>query len=134
MRNGDISNKEAPVIAFNMDNLLFESKSDSIFDIFKKKKLNQTFIDIVNNIWYNYEFSIYLVSSQIVLEAEKILENVDIQVTRVVHYTGESNLQRLLTYRFYLYVDSDVNLISRLSCKNAIHIDELQNHLRFNRG
>lgn len=139
MKNNNISNKEAPIIAFNIDNLLFETQPKSnIFDnlslFFARKQVNQQFVDTVNNIWYNYPYSIYLVSKQIVSEAERTLEGIDIQATKVVHYTGIDNLRRLLNYRFYLYIDNDRDLLSQLSSKNAIHIDELQNHLRISRG
>ena len=134
MMNGNISNREAPVIAFNIDNLLFEKKENSIFDIIfnNRKVVNQNFIDIVNNVWYNYDFSIYLISSQTIEESEKKLEGIDIQATKVVSYTGIDNLRRMLNYRFHLYVDSDESLISQLG-NNAIHIDNLQDHLRINR-
>lgn len=129
MLNGNISNREAPVIAFNIDNLLYEKDESYFFNLLHSKKINQSFIDIVSNVWYNYDFSVYLISKLTVEEAERKLEGIDIQATRVVHYTGIDNLRRMLTYRFHLYVDNDGSLISQLGCRNAIHIDELQNHM-----
>ena len=130
MLHGKLSNREAPVIAFNIDNLLYEKREDSFFELFKKPKLNQSFIDIVSNVWHMYDFSIYLVTSLSVEDTEKKLEGIDIQATKVVHYTGIDNLRRMLNYRFHLYVDNDGSIISQLGSKNAIHIDDLQNHIR----
>ena len=133
MRFNDISNRQAPIIAFNLDNLLYEEKSKSIFDAFKPRKLNQTFLDVVNNIWYQYEFSVYLVSKEQVSETYSKLEDVDILYTSAIHYTGEDNLRRMLNYRFHLYVDKDRELLSVLSCRNAIHIDDIQDYIRNSR-
>jgi hypothetical protein len=130
MKYNDISNREAPIIAFNLDNLLYEEKSKSLFDIFKPRKLNQNFLDIVNNIWYNFEFSIYLVSGELTSDTFTRVEDIDIQFTNAIHYTGIDNLRRMIQYRFHLYVDGDNELISKLSAKNVIHIDDIYNHLR----
>lgn len=133
MLNGNISNREAPVIAFNLDNLLFEKEEESFFRIFTKKKVNQAFIDIVSNLWYSYDYSIYLVTSQSVEDAEKTLNDIDIQATKIVHYTGIANLKRLVSYRFHLYVDSDLELISILNSSNAISIDDLHKYIKTTR-
>jgi hypothetical protein len=130
MLHGDISNRQAPIIAFNLDNLLYENKSKSIFNMFKPRSLNQNFLDIVNNIWYNYEFCIYLISASPVGETYRKLEEVDIQFTSAVHYVGVDNLRRQCQYRYQLYVDSDKDLLSQISSSNAIHLDDLPNYIR----
>ena len=137
MLKGNISNQQAPIIAFNLDNLLFKEEEQEkglkklIYTFFPKKKVvNENFIDIINNVWMNHDLSIYLMTLKTDFsEYEQILDEYCALYTRIHHYTGIANLRRLVEYRFDYYVDNDWNILNQIG-KKAIHIDELHKYLK----
>ena len=136
MRYGDISNRSAPIIAFNVDNLLFiNEKEDSLFDKIKlffgsNKKVDYVFLDIVNNIWTRYDLSVYMITySDDTDSIHSLLDEHHVNYTDVMQYHGVDNLRRLVDNRFFLYVDNDESLLSKIGRKNAINISNLSLYL-----
>ena len=141
MKFNDLCNRTAPIIAFNVDNMLFKEDSnkpkgiiEKIKNAFKSKDINEEFIDTVNNVWANYDFSVYLVTnSKPSPDLEDYYFSLGINFTKLVSYTGIDNLRRQLNYVFYLYVDCDEELLSVLSCKNAVNMKDLWKYLKTTR-
>lgn len=136
MRFGDISNRSAPIIAFNIDNLLFTSSApetgllSKLSALFNVKKVDYVFLDILNNIWTKYDLSVYLVTGTDSTELMyNVLDENSICYTDIIKYHGIDNLRRLVDNRFFLYVDCDEQIISQIGRKNAIHIKDLPNYL-----
>lgn len=143
MLRGDISNRQAPVLAFNLDNLLFTDKphksnllisfldkflGSSIFD----KPIDPNFSDLLHNYWIKYDFSIYLVT----FNKEFLDEINDLLVDKGICYTrleGLESLDDLVTkcrYQYMYYIDSDKELLSKIGTTNAISLDELNTIIR----
>lgn len=147
MLRGDISNRESPIIAFNIDTLLFkhEQKKDSLKDKFigvfgseKSKAFNRVIDDVfVNNLlylWHNFNYSIYLVTynSDYISEYEKLLADKDICYTRLVDFSTEDldGLRRFVANRCTLYFDSDLVRLSTISNTKAVEYRNLWTYMR----
>lgn len=149
MLGNDISNRTAPIICFNIDNLLFtgESKDDGlIINMIRKlgletersnyldRKIDQKVVNIINNIWTRYDFSIYLTTRYYFLEdIDEVLQENDVYHTRLFTYPSIDILSEKIKYEYSLYVDSDPAMISMLNSGRAIHISELPNHMKVTR-
>jgi hypothetical protein len=150
MKGGDISNKNAPIIAFNIDNLLFTDKerkpenwkeyAERLVQYIKplspeekllKRELDKNFINIVNAIWYSYDFSIYFISKYD-LEGSlgELLYDHYVCYTRILQYHSLQELRVLVNNSFYLYVDKDEELISKVYASNVVHIDKIFDYAR----
>lgn len=135
MKYGDISNQHAPILAICVDDLLYNfHEHKGIFAKFlpKRKSINQNFVFRVNWIWSKTNFSIYLVSYKWGLS--KLLENLtlggvsSINCTQAISYLdGGIELARQdISYSYYLYIDTDEERLTKLSCPNTRHYSELE--------
>lgn len=140
MMFGNISNRSAPIIAFNIDNLLYATSQptgfiNKLYSLFSTREVDYLFLEIVNNIWNRYDFSVYLITSSDDTELiYKVMDDNNVCFTDVVKYHGIDNLRRLVDTRFFLYVDSDEQILSQIGRKNAIHISNLTSYLPVSGG
>ena len=144
MLGGDISNKQAPIIAFNIDNLLFsrEIKQTSIFnkikdklinanDEYRNKEVDKSFVDRVNNIWINHNYSIYFITFTNNFDSlTSIIAENSISYTSILKKDNWKDLRDECNSRFIYYFDNDEELLSYLSAGNALHIKELSNIIK----
>lgn len=136
---GNISNKTAPVVAFNIDTILFNKSANNLtqkikrlftfdtahFDYFNRE-VSSTAIGIINNVWKKNEVSIYLVTfSDYKDELEELLYEEDVYYTRLVKAEGIDWLRRRCMYNYAYYVDIDDRIISELSVNNAKHLSDI---------
>lgn len=139
MLHNDISNKQAPILAFNVDNLLFKEKQgkSSIIDKIKnliqsdrKKYINRdidmTFVNIINNIWMKHPYSIYLITfSPYKDDLFTILDRNLVNYTSLVDLIEWEDVRHRCRLQFTYYFDNDEELLSYVSMNNALHIREL---------
>jgi hypothetical protein len=150
MLNNNISNHSAPVLAFNIDNTLFRDtpiKRDLLDrlkrsftaptekDLYFERELNENTVNIINNLWYQHDFSIYLVTKHgFMNEIHEFLYSENLEYTKVVQYHGIDNLRRMVELRFFYYIDSDYSLLNAVAVKNAVHIDNISDYLNITKG
>lgn len=139
MIHGDISNRQAPIIAFNVDNLLFKDDVKPaniivrLLDKFMPKTgyfdrvIDSDFVDLLLNLWYKHPFSIYLVSFRPDIEDElnELLVNQCICYTKLVCVESIDVVIHSCRYHYSYYFDSDDSLISMIGTANALNIKEL---------
>lgn len=139
MLHNDISNKQAPILAFNVDNLLFKEKQgkSSIIDKVKsiiqsdrKKYINRdidmTFVNMINNIWMKHPYSIYLITfSPYKDDLFNILDRYLVNYTSIVELFEWDDIRHRCRLQFTYYFDNDEELLSYISMNNALHIREL---------
>lgn len=139
MLHGDISNKQAPVIAFNVDNLLFKQEQEDSSLINKMKSLVQsdrkkfiskdvdmTFVHRINNIWIKHPYSIYLITfSPYKDDLFTILDKNLVNYTSLVEMFEWEDVRHRCRLQFTYYFDNDEELLSYISMNNALHIREL---------
>ena len=133
MLRNDISNKTAPIVAFNVDNILFKPKEFGLFDkalslfsfdrdkyFYFEREVNYTNIDIINRVWARNEVSIYLVTfTDYMDDLNEFLNANDVSYTKLKKINGIDNLQRQCMFSFYYYFDIDLDVINKLSQNNA---------------
>ena len=144
MLRGDISNKSAPILAFNIDNLLFEEHKEkySIINTLKKKltsdkkqffdrEINKVIVTTLNRIWTRYNFSIYFVTMYPEYKDDyyNILDKNGVNYTSLVSFNSREDLRETSLLQYTYYFDNDFELISFVGAK-AQHIEELQNILK----
>lgn len=135
MKHGDISNHESPIVAFNLDNLLFlgEKSNKSVFsrvsNIFRgeeskffNREINQIFIQDLNILWNSRGYSIYLVtySPARVRKYEKVLYDNQVCYTRVLAFDMVEDAQLFIRNRCMLYIDRSNEMLSVLNSNNCI--------------
>lgn len=141
MIKGNISNRTAPIIAFNVD-LLFMDNVDSATTTLQKlkmkmltlhksklatKKLDRGFISIIDRLWNKYTYSIYFVN----LEEDKqeelysILDQNNVNYTSLQIIRSREELREVCELQYTYYFDKDEERLSYLSCNNALSIKEL---------
>jgi hypothetical protein len=139
MLHNDISNKQAPILAFNVDNLLFkeEQGESSIIDRVKnliqsdrKKYINRdidmTFVNMINNIWMKHPYSIYLITfSPYKDDLFNILDKNLVNYTSLVELFEWEDIRHRCRLQFTYYFDNNEELLSYVSMENALHIREL---------
>lgn len=139
MLRGDISNRQAPILAFNLDNLLFkESKRPSNrFTKFMSKfvpnndyfsrEINKQFIELLSSVWASRPYSIYLISFRPDLEIElnEMLLTMSICYTSLVCIDDIEELTHSCRYHYTYYFDSDDSLLSQVGTSNARNITEI---------
>lgn len=139
MLHNDISNKQAPILAFNVDNLLFKKKQgkSSIIDRVKsliqsdRKKytnrdIDMTFVNMINNIWMKHPYSIYLITFYpYKYDLLTILDKNSVNHTSLEELFEWDELRRRCALQFTYYFDNDEELLSYVSMNNALHIREL---------
>lgn len=145
---GNISNRQAPVICFDANVLFLEKRKETnpILTFFGKKlggkefytffnrETDQTAIDIINNIWSNYDFSVYIfMDNQLIASRlhDFLYEN-HVSYTRTISCDIEG-LKRMCHNQFHLFVSKDAELISKLSKNNAILLQDLPCHMKLAR-
>jgi hypothetical protein len=135
MRFNDISNRQAPIIAFNLDNLLYKKTAKKfLFFNYEKEEPNQIFVDTVNNVWNKNEVCIYLVTAHdYLLNAdfeEFLTDELMMMYTKLIQHHGIDNLRRMIFYHFHYFIDNDEEFMSKLSCKNVIHFNNINKYMR----
>lgn len=144
MRWGNISNQTAPIVAVNVDNILFAPKEDSFINQIKKflhfdaehfkyfnRNINQENVYLLNNIWSKNDISLYLITfTDYHDEIAEILNLEDVFYTRLQKAPGVDWLRRKCMYGYSFYFDSDVELLSVLSVDNAKNISEAHKFLK----
>lgn len=139
MLHNDISNKQAPILAFNVDNLLFKEKQgeSSLIDVVKslvqsdrKKFVNRdvdmTFVNRINNIWIKHPYSIYLITfTPYKDDLFTILDRNLVNYTSLVELFEWDDIRHRCGLQFTYYFDNDEELLSYISMNNALHIREL---------
>ena len=133
MLRNDISNKTAPIVAFNIDNILFKPKEFGLFDkalslfsfdrdkyFYFEREVNYTNIDVINRVWARNEVSIYLVTfTDYMDDLNDFLSANEVSYTKLKKINGIDNLQRQCMFSFYYYFDTDLDIINKLSQNNA---------------
>jgi hypothetical protein len=151
MKHGDISNYAAPIVAFNIDNLLFkqEEKETGIAKVWDKvvsfgggkdyvyfnREIDKKFIFTCNNIWNNYNFAIYLVTfmqndSSIEKLNDMLITDIDLYYTHLESFKDVNDLRTEIDYRYHIYFDNDTALLAKLGTKRAVSYSELPNYIR----
>lgn len=139
MLHGDISNRVAPFIAFNIDNLLFKEETNKSFiknlikfftsdkQRFFNRDINEDFLRKLNYIWNKYFLSIALISFYPRYEKEynKFLEKYNVPFSSLIFIHEWEELRRRCHSDFIYYFDNNEELISYISSPNAYHIDYL---------
>ena len=154
MLKGDISNKTSPILAFNIDTLLFkEGKKNSgiksalsrflyqdnlAYDYFDRD-INMTFVYAVNAIFNNYDFGIYLITTKLESQEqieilEDLLYDADIYYTRLKSIKGVDELRREVDMRYMYYFDKDESILSMIGRNNAVHIKDISLHIKTPKG
>lgn len=143
MLRNDISNKQAPILAFNIDNLLFSNKDSSI-NLFNKilesiksdktkyisREINKDFVNQINNIWTKNPYSIYFVTfTNYSNELYDILDKNAVAYTSLVELQEWQDLRYRCELQYMYYFDSDEELLSFISKGNALHIDTLPQYI-----
>lgn len=145
MLNGDISNRQSPIIAFNLDNLLFtkEESKDSLVKKLSKliktdkqkflsKEVDKNFVNKINNLWIKHPYSIYFITfTPYKEELFSILDKNSVSYTSLEEFLEWDDIRiRCSNNYFMYYFDTDENLLSYISTSNALHIDELPNRIK----
>lgn len=139
MLNGDISNRESPVLAFNIDSLLFTNKlrKDGLIDKLKYKvgsekyrylnrELDKTFVNSILTLWDKFNYSIYFVTQQpFKSDIEELLAEMDVCYTRLVYYDDILDMRQAVFNRFTYYFDTNEETISILSSSKAVPFSTL---------
>ena len=126
MLHNDISNKQAPILAFNVDNLLFkeEQGESSIIDRVKSliqsdrkkyisREVDNTFINRINNIWIKYPYSIYFITfSPYKDDLFTILDRNLVNYTSLVDLIEWEDVRHRCGLQFTYYFDNDEELLS----------------------
>lgn len=138
MQFGQISNRQAPIIAFNVDSLLFRDTPKQgflqrIFDSLKSdkqkyfnKEIDDIFVATIEALWYKNPYCIYFLTfTDYEEEISELLFERNIPYTRIVTYNSIEDLRVDVQYRFMYYFDKNEEILSLVSQKNALHINEL---------
>ena len=139
MRHGDITNKQSPILAFNLDNLLFtnELENNNIINKivnkfssskakFLNRKVDEIFVRSLESLWNKYNYSIYLITSQeFTSDIEAKLTEHNVCYTRLMSYIDLDDLRTACHNQYTYYFDSDESIISYLSSPKAVHIKDI---------
>lgn len=141
MLGGDISNKSAPILAFNLDSLLFTEEVEKrplgtkikgflagINWADSDKKVDKNFVGQISELWVKHPFSIYLVTLSGDFEKlQKKLDEYSVPYTSLVCFDSLEEVRDRCNMEYLYYFDSNEENLSFMSCNNAKHIDELPN-------
>lgn len=149
MKNGDISNREAPYVGFDIDTLLYleedkksfaltlvdrirESFRDS-FTNYTKRELNPAFKRDIRWLWDTENVSIVFLSQEMqdIDDLNKLSVKLDdeywIPYTKLYSYPDRDELRNLLrSGQLHAFFSADEELISYCSHNNAKHFRELK--------
>ena len=140
MLGNDISNKQAPILAFNIDSLVIEKKEvarDYKFlpKMFRGEKityeLDNVFINLINYVWSYYPYSIYFVT----FNEEKMDFYYELLDAYKVNYTtlelnSKETIRQSCTLQYTYYFDNDEEMLSYISMHNATTCDSLLNVIK----
>jgi carboxylesterase type B len=155
MLHNDLSNKTSPILAFNVDNLLFkkdrQKKSSGLrsavlrflsedkvaYDYFDRN-INMSFVYAINGIFTGYNFGIYLITTMLNSQEQldsltDLLYEVDMYYTRLKNITVDE-LRREVEYRYMYYFDNDDSMLSQVGKSNAIHIKDISLYIKNHEG
>lgn len=135
MQSGDINNKAAPYIGFDIDSLLFrENAEPSVWtrlrDMFKtpdklyiNRPYNQVFVDTIRRLWQDHNISIVFLTGELAVEdLEKLEHRLDRDIVPFTHlycYEQTEDLRSQMgTLQYFFSGNSD--LISFLSVGHAL--------------
>lgn len=138
MLHGNIANREAPKIAFNIDTLLFQEAKgrnflERIVDRFKsdsalyfEREINRNFVSLVDTVWTSYPYSIYFISFRLSInhseELHTMLLDYMIPYTNIDLVHNVYEVRDLLERGFYsLFFCNNPDIIS-ICGKNAHNI------------
>lgn len=137
MLGNDISNRQAPILAFCIDNLIKEEQyEESKFGKFLPKIFKQThikytmdkdYINLINYIWNNYSYSIYFVTYY---EEKReyyyeLLDEWNVNYT-TLEVNNKEAIRQSCALQYTFYFDNDEELLSYISSSNAVHYDNLR--------
>ena len=148
MKGNDISNKSAPIIVFDLDSLLFkETKLNTgivgaisrfvatdkdKYDYFNRE-INTNFIYIVNSIWTNYNFSIFLETSFPIDDspalADFLNDNFIIYYSKLIEFKGIEHLRMMCELEYYLYISANMQKLAEIAKPNAVPHTEVHNYV-----
>ena len=138
MRHGQISNHSAPIVAFNVDHLLFKKKKEEgivdkvishILSFLEDPEVDYRFVKLLLDVWDNREpYCIYLYTSKTDQEfddLESFLDERDIRYTRLKPFLPLQAMQFIVANQCLFYFDTDIDYITSLGTNNAKHISEV---------
>lgn len=143
MRFNDISNRQSPILAFNIDNLLFAPPSQPSTFIAKlqwkfksedekllDRPFNKDFINMINYIWNKFDYSIYFITFNTHLVDNLYEKLSNINYTSLISISDKEELRGACEKQFYYYFDTDEEILSYISKPNALHLDQLKYIIR----
>lgn len=139
MLHNDISNNLAPILAFDMDSLLFVPETENTKWYHKilrtkpsidKKGFNELLLNVLRSIWMRYDLSVFLVTFK--YQDEEVLDALygrlseeGVPITNIVfHQEWDDVLYRLNNGRYKYFISSDEDLINYLG-RNCYHITDI---------
>lgn len=141
MKHGDISNRESPIIAFNIDTLLFKDEKptgirkltyalQSDIKKYLDRPLNMEFVFTVDNVWRDFDYSVYFITFKpFTKEIEDFLVKNQIPYTRLLYFEDVLTLRKFIEYRCIYYFDIDSDMLEHISLKNALPFNEISHVL-----
>jgi hypothetical protein len=143
MLGGDLSNRQAPILAFCIDELLFKEapltttlqrlkyRMLSETQKFLTRPLNKDFITIIDNLWNKYSYSIYFITFHPFEEQlYKVLDDNNVNYTKLIYVDEWDDLRRACHLQYTYYFDRNGERLSFIGSTNALHIDELPHIIR----
>ena len=136
MRKGDISNKTAPAICFDIDSLLFEEVEETnilkkLFKIKKRevdKPFNQQLLSILDYFWKKHDLIVYLISFSLTeKEIEYLFErliNANAPFTNIIYHQEWEDVFHLVENGRYQYLFSSNEELLKFIGRNAYHIQD----------
>lgn len=123
MLNGDISNKQAPILAIDAECLLVEKDLNILQKFFKKTRayeVDKLKVKKINRVWSNFSYSIYIIVkwncplSEI--EIMNLLGENNLYYTRTQYISNMQELNSECSFQFsYYFVDSNTKDIPLLN-------------------
>ena len=138
MLHGDISNKSAPYVAFDIDSLLFKDEKPNMVSrflnmfktdeaIYLSKPLNKEFIKIVERVWYKHNvcviFTCFSLSSD---ESKRKL--LDILVEHNIPFTSIdffNSWEEVRNAPYMYFFTNNENMLSYVSSKHAMKLENI---------
>jgi hypothetical protein len=145
---GNISNRVAPIICFHTDLIFSDEKLDKNFlektksfflgesdkEKYMGRKIDRLAYTIINNIWDNYEYGIYLATDKPYgKDLEDLFSEIQLNYTRLISYESFALLTFTIRDSYYLYVDKNVDRLGICSSAKAITLDKINSFLISNR-
>lgn len=150
MLHGNISNKSAPIIAFNVDNLLFRepkegeltlkekllnkfvNMSNNHKSIYFNRPLNEVFVAQLSYLWHKHNVAVYLVTffPDYHDDLVDLLLKENVPFSRIEGVEEWEELSKLVRLRYMYYFDTDLELVSYLSSNNAMSFYDLPKVLK----